>query len=128
MLLASEITLLTEVSDWVSHVGFPVALLLLIGVFFWRIVVWFRPHAELLIARHVQFTTTVEENTKEVTKLQGDTLRLLQKNENISHSHSRALGYLGDAIVEAAPDEKKPAVRVNVQKAQDSLANNGGQI
>lgn len=75
---------------------------------------WLKPWIEAFFKAHFGFLETTSETNKQIagvlTEIQG------------SHKGvRRAMGHHGDAIVELASEDKRPAVREHVRKAHDAL-------
>lgn len=81
------------------------------ALFLWR---WASPRVDRVIDVHLK---AVESNTENFRTLASNS----ERQTTLMGGHRKALGYFGEAIVEAAPNEKQPAVRNHIQRAHDAL-------
>lgn len=77
----------------------------------WR---WASPRVDRVIDVHLK---AVESNTENFRTLASNS----ERQTTMMGGHRKAMGHFGEAIVEAAPNEKQPAVRSHIQRAHEAL-------
>lgn len=92
---------LTEVASFISSVGFPIALVLLLGLAVWRIG---KPLLEKLVASHIAFLDSLGSNVTEIRQLYSE------QNGRIGHI-----------------DEGVTDIRERIDRIEDRLSRSHGR-
>lgn len=107
--------------DFINRVGFPVAVALTLIFGVWSVVRWLRPWGEKLFISHIEFTSSLADTQRKQAANQSDTIRVLDEIQGMHKSGRKALNHIAEAIQEAAPENKRDAVRSHVQQAHQAL-------
>lgn len=98
---------LQKIGDFISTVGFPIALIVMLGFALRAIILWAKPRAEIAVEKHF--------------KLVDNLCSRSEVDETQHHRVIRCMGHIGEAVEAATPDERKPHVKPHIEQVRNEV-------